>query len=78
MPRSSISLCARPERSCRLTKASFNEPRLSWIAAKAGVSETPALFFASARFVLAVVCLVLFVRGFGRAFAAIGTRSAIA
>jgi len=42
----------------------------TWIAAKAGVSETPPLFFAAARFALAVACLVLFVRGFGRAFAA--------
>lgn len=42
----------------------------TWIAAKAGVSETPPLFFASARFALAAACLVLFVRGFGRAFAA--------
>ena len=40
----------------------------TWIAAKAGVSATPPLFFASARFVVAVACLLLFVRGFGAAF----------
>jgi drug/metabolite transporter (DMT)-like permease len=42
----------------------------TWIAAKAGVSETPPLFFASARFALALACLLLFVRGWRRAFAA--------
>ena len=41
----------------------------TWIAAKAGVSETPPLFFAAARFVVAAVCLATFVRGFGVAFA---------
>ena len=41
----------------------------TWIAAKAGVSETPPLFFATARFVVGVACLVAFVRGFGAAFA---------
>lgn len=42
----------------------------TWIAAKAGVGETPPLFFATARFVVAIACLLAFVRGFGRAFAA--------
>lgn len=41
----------------------------TWIAAKAGVSATPPLFFASARFALAIACLVALVRGFGIAFA---------
>lgn len=41
----------------------------TWIAAKAGVSATPPLFFATARFVVAIVCLAAFVRGFGAAFA---------
>jgi drug/metabolite transporter (DMT)-like permease len=41
----------------------------TWIAAKAGVSATPPLFFATARFVVAVACLVVLVRGFGLAFA---------
>jgi drug/metabolite transporter (DMT)-like permease len=40
----------------------------TWIAAKAGVSETPPLFFAAARFVVATACLATFVRGFGVAF----------
>ncbi|MCE9661496.1 MAG: DMT family transporter [Burkholderiales bacterium] len=41
----------------------------TWIAAKAGVTATPPLFFATARFVLAVACLLLFVRGYAAAFA---------
>jgi drug/metabolite transporter (DMT)-like permease len=41
----------------------------TWIAAKAGVGETPPLFFATARFVVAIACLLAFVRGFGAAFA---------
>jgi len=41
----------------------------TWIAAKAGVSDTPPLFFATARFVVAIACLAAFVRGFGAAFA---------
>jgi drug/metabolite transporter (DMT)-like permease len=40
----------------------------TWIAAKAGVSATPPLFFATARFVLAIACLALFVRGYAAAF----------
>lgn len=42
----------------------------TWIAAKAGVSATPPLFFATARFVLAIACLAALVRGFGIAFSA--------
>jgi drug/metabolite transporter (DMT)-like permease len=41
----------------------------TWIAAKAGVTATPPLFFASARFALAIACLVVLVRGVAPAFA---------